>query len=238
MTAAMRRQDCRRVHDPIEDMDRSRDSGVGSLAIRLAVMLRGQSVEPQPHMRQDPHTDRTGIQVYGTDWCGLTSGLREYLTKSRFPYHYYNIEDDPRADEFVLAMHDGRRRFPVVVVEERIMTNPTLADLRPFTTADRFNFAPFQYLLTPSERYGGWVSVKQQLTDTINLRIKALYIRRNSENKAAYEPLFATASDLLARYRKALDVRHTVGADLARLGVVGATAAKPVTPSVKADGKK
>jgi iron complex outermembrane receptor protein len=68
--------------------------------------------------------------------------------------------------------------------------HPTLADLRPFTTADRFNFAPFQYLLTPSERYGGWVSVKQQLTDTINLRIKALYNRRNSENKAAYEPLF------------------------------------------------
>lgn len=69
-------------------------------------------------------------------------------------------------------------------------SHPTLADLRDFTTADRFNFAPFQYILTPSERYGGWLSVKQELTDKINLRIKALYNRRNSENKAAYEPLF------------------------------------------------
>ena len=51
---------------------------------------------------------------------------------------------------------------------------PTLADLRAFTTADRFNFAPFNYILTPSERYGGWVSVKQELTDNINLRVKAL----------------------------------------------------------------
>jgi iron complex outermembrane receptor protein len=68
--------------------------------------------------------------------------------------------------------------------------NPTLADLRPFTTADRFNFAPFQYILTPSTRYGGWVSIKQELTDNINFRLKALYNRRNSENKAAYEPLF------------------------------------------------
>ncbi|MFN2473015.1 MAG: TonB-dependent receptor domain-containing protein [Sphingomicrobium sp.] len=69
-------------------------------------------------------------------------------------------------------------------------STPTFAELRRFTTADRFNFAPFQYLLTPSERYGGWVSFKQQLTPSINLRIKALYNRRNSQNQAAFEPLF------------------------------------------------
>jgi iron complex outermembrane receptor protein len=69
-------------------------------------------------------------------------------------------------------------------------SNPTFAELRAFTTADRFNFAPFQYLLTPSERYGGWASVKYELADDINLRVKALYNRRNSENKAAFEPLF------------------------------------------------
>lgn len=68
--------------------------------------------------------------------------------------------------------------------------HPTLADLRDFTTDDRFNFAPFQYILTPSTRYGGWVSVKHELTDSINFRVKALYNRRNSENKAAFEPLF------------------------------------------------
>ena len=69
-------------------------------------------------------------------------------------------------------------------------STPTLGELRAFTAADRFNFAPFQYILTPSERYGGWVSVKHELTSDINLRIKALYNRRNSENKAAFEPLF------------------------------------------------
>jgi iron complex outermembrane receptor protein len=69
-------------------------------------------------------------------------------------------------------------------------STPTLAELRPFLKSDRFNFAPYQYILTPSERYGGWVSVKQQLTDSINLRIRGLYNRRNSENKAAFEPLF------------------------------------------------
>jgi glutaredoxin len=71
-----------------------------------------------------------GIQVYGTDWCGVTFGVREYLTNSRIPYDYFNIEHDRHADEFVLAMNDGRRRFPLIVVEERILTSPTINELR------------------------------------------------------------------------------------------------------------
>ena len=70
------------------------------------------------------------IQVYGTDWCGLTFGVREYLTTSRLAYDYYNVDRDPRAQEFVLAMNDGRLRLPMVVVQERVITNPTVAELQ------------------------------------------------------------------------------------------------------------
>ena len=69
-------------------------------------------------------------------------------------------------------------------------STPTLAELRPFTAADRFNFAPFNYLLTPNERYGAWLSFKQELTDTINLRVKGSYNHRKSQNQAAFLPLF------------------------------------------------
>ena len=69
-------------------------------------------------------------------------------------------------------------------------TTPTYAELRHFTTADRFNFAPFQYILTPSKRFGGWVSAKYELADDLNLTVKGLYNHRLSENKAAFEPLF------------------------------------------------
>ncbi|MET3713026.1 iron complex outermembrane receptor protein [Sphingomonas trueperi] len=68
--------------------------------------------------------------------------------------------------------------------------SPTLANLRPFTAADRFNFAPYNYILTPSERYGAWFSFKQQFSPVVNLRVKAAYNRRNSQNQAAFEPLF------------------------------------------------
>ncbi len=70
--------------------------------------------------------------------------------------------------------------------------NPTgpNSDFRAFTTNDRFNFSPYNYFLTPSERYGGFISAKQELTDSINFRAKLVYNRRNSQNQAAFLPLF------------------------------------------------
>ncbi|WP_114228103.1 MULTISPECIES: TonB-dependent receptor domain-containing protein [Sphingomonas] len=67
---------------------------------------------------------------------------------------------------------------------------PTLAELRPFTSADRFNFAPFNYFQTPNKRYGVWVSAKTDLGANTHLRIRSSWNRRISQNQAAFEPLF------------------------------------------------
>ncbi len=64
------------------------------------------------------------------------------------------------------------------------------SDFKLLTAADRFNFSPYNYFLTPSERYGFFLSAKQELTSDINLRVKAVYNRRNSQNQAAFLPLF------------------------------------------------
>jgi hypothetical protein len=52
-------------------------------------------------------------------------------------------------------------------------------------------------------------------------------------DQSAYEPLFQSASQVLARYREALGVRRTVPADLGRLGV-----GKPEPKKPAVDGKK
>ena len=70
------------------------------------------------------------IQVYGTDWCGLTFRVREYLMKAQLTYEFFDIERDPKAREFLWAMTDGRFRFPVVVIEHQVVTEPTIADLQ------------------------------------------------------------------------------------------------------------
>ena len=78
----------------------------------------------------------------------------------------------------------GRPRFDPL--------NPTgpNSDFRAFSSADAFNFSPFNYFLTPSERYGAFVSFKQELGSSVNFRLKAEYNRRNSQNQAAFLPLF------------------------------------------------
>lgn len=70
------------------------------------------------------------IQVYGADWCGLTYGLREFLTRGRFAYDYFDIESDPEAHAFVASLNSGHSRFPIVVIEDCVMTDPRKADLQ------------------------------------------------------------------------------------------------------------
>ncbi len=68
---------------------------------------------------------------------------------------------------------------------------PVLADYRAFAgNSDRFNFAPFNFIQVPLERYGGFVNLVQELGGNVNFRIRAVYNRRNSSNQAAPLPLF------------------------------------------------
>lgn len=69
--------------------------------------------------------------------------------------------------------------------------DPTLAggDFRAFTTADRFNFAPFNYFLTPNERYGGFMNARAEFSEAFNVRLKATWAHRGSQNQAAFLPL-------------------------------------------------
>jgi len=77
------------------------------------------------------------------------------------------------------------------VASGRPVYDPTLAtgDFKAFTAADRFNFAPFNYFLTPVERYGGFINTRAEFSEALNLRVKAVYNRRNSQNQAAFLPL-------------------------------------------------
>jgi mycoredoxin len=70
------------------------------------------------------------IQVYGADWCGVTFRVREYLMKARLSYDFFDIEQDLEARQVVLAMTGGRLRFPVVVIEDDIVADPTIAALQ------------------------------------------------------------------------------------------------------------
>ena len=68
--------------------------------------------------------------------------------------------------------------------------NPNGGTFHGFTGADRFNFAPFNLLLTPSQRSSLFTNVSYAISDSVDFHIKALYNNRESLNQAAPEPIF------------------------------------------------
>ncbi|MEP9401626.1 TonB-dependent receptor [Sphingomonas sp. VNH70] len=64
------------------------------------------------------------------------------------------------------------------------------SDFKQFTVADRFNFRPYNYLLTPQERFGAFVNFKADLGEGSHFSTRLIYNRRTSDNQAAPLPLF------------------------------------------------
>jgi len=94
---------------------------------------------------------------------------------------------------FIVLGQDLTLRAPVLtgrpVYNPANPTDPN-SDFKGFTTADRFNFAPYNFVQTPLERYGIFANASQELSDSVKLSLKAIYNRRNSKNQAAPIPLF------------------------------------------------
>jgi iron complex outermembrane receptor protein len=110
---------------------------------------------------------------------------------SRFPEPYADActatcSSGTPLGRFIIGAQDLTLIAPVPAGEI-----PTLADFRDWAgNSDRFNFAPFNFILTPLERYGAFVNFKQELSETINFSAKAVWNRRKSKNQAAPLPLF------------------------------------------------
>ncbi len=68
---------------------------------------------------------------------------------------------------------------------------PTIANFRPRDThnpADTFNFAPFNYLQIPLDRYGLFANAKYELADNFHFSVKGMWNERKSKNQAAPLP--------------------------------------------------
>lgn len=71
--------------------------------------------------------------------------------------------------------------------------NPTLNNFTPFTDSQRFNYAPLNYLVTPSERTSLFVQGHYDLADNLTFNTMAIYNDRVSQQVLAPGPLFLGA---------------------------------------------
>lgn len=63
-------------------------------------------------------------------------------------------------------------------------------DFHQFTDADRFNFAPYNLLLTPSRRTSLFAQGDYKLNSSTKVYLRGIYEQRDSKNQAAPEPIF------------------------------------------------
>src|SRR5438309_135290 len=90
------------------------------------------------------------------------------------------------ANRFNVTLNNGA--IPSAATWDK--NNPTAGTYHNFTNADRFNYAPFNLLLTPSQRKALFTSLSYDATDSIQLYAKGLFNTRTSTNQAAPEPIF------------------------------------------------
>lgn len=98
----------------------------------------------------------------------------------------------PNGRFLVLGQDLTLKTSPITGLPRYTPADPTGpgSDYRDFATLDRFNFAPFNFILTPSERYGVFVNFGQDLGGSMRLSLKGAYNHRDSKNRAAPLPLF------------------------------------------------
>ncbi|TLZ25593.1 MAG: TonB-dependent receptor [Gammaproteobacteria bacterium] len=68
--------------------------------------------------------------------------------------------------------------------------NPATDTYHHFTNSDRFNYAPFNLLSTPSERKSIFTNLTYHASEDVDLYFKGLFNNRQSANQAAPEPIF------------------------------------------------
>ncbi|MGH8279272.1 MAG: TonB-dependent receptor domain-containing protein [Gammaproteobacteria bacterium] len=60
----------------------------------------------------------------------------------------------------------------------------------------RYNFAPLNYVLTPEERYSGYLSSNTDLADNLTFSTNLVYSHRNSKQQAGPTPLFFASTSI------------------------------------------
>jgi iron complex outermembrane recepter protein len=70
------------------------------------------------------------------------------------------------------------------------VADPAMAPYHNWSGADRFNFAPLNLLLTPSQRKSIWTGITYDVNDDVQLYAKGMFNNRTSTNQAAPEPIF------------------------------------------------
>lgn len=124
---------------------------------------------------------------------GFPFGASSGTPQGRFAFYDPRIPDPMGVgDNWVsLTLNDGVLNDGGANIPVYDPADPTGGDFHAFALADRFNYQPYNHLVTPNERVNFFLKGEYDLTDDLLFRLTATYNNRTSQNRAAPEPLFA-----------------------------------------------
>lgn len=67
---------------------------------------------------------RPSVGILGARWCQDTRRSRRLLERLRVPFEYRDIDLDLDALHEALALHQGPRRTPLIVIGDRVLAEP------------------------------------------------------------------------------------------------------------------
>ena len=70
------------------------------------------------------------VKLFGAEWCAKTSNLRNYLQSRWIDFDYYDVESDEKAADELRALFNGKLKFPTVTIDEVVLKNPSISELR------------------------------------------------------------------------------------------------------------
>lgn len=71
------------------------------------------------------------LTVYTASWCGPCKRLKGQLTREGISFREIDVEQDPKAAEFVMSVNNGNRVVPTVVFPDgTAATNPSVQEVK------------------------------------------------------------------------------------------------------------
>ncbi len=158
----------------------------------------GESAEVDVSWGAESDRARVFLDVSWTDQKEVFAGDRDISVYAiqGFPYGLSSgtpegrlVFTDPRTGETLSITTDVANPFydPNCWIGGE---SPGCDDFHSFTLADRFNWQPFNYLLTPNKRVSIFSKAEYDITEKTMFRLLASFNKRESTSQAAPEPLF------------------------------------------------
>ncbi|MGW4466597.1 mycoredoxin [Micromonospora sp. NBC_01796] len=71
------------------------------------------------------------LTMYSTSWCGYCHRLKSQFDREGIAYQVVDIEQDPKAAEYVMSVNSGNATVPTILFPDgTALTNPSITQVK------------------------------------------------------------------------------------------------------------